>query len=102
MTKSGYLLRDLAWCGLCDRVMNPALMSTRIRFYGCANPLCPRPLVPADVLEALVWQAFLYLFADTDPEISPADQRLLLEKALERVTIGLELGAVRYFWRYMR
>src|SRR6266568_7995792 len=57
-----YLLRDLAWCGPCGLSLEPALLSPDRRFYGCRNIHCPRPLVPAELLEALVWQAFWYLF----------------------------------------
>jgi hypothetical protein len=83
-----YLLRDLVWCQLCGVCMKPALLSTRIRFYGCTNPACPRPLIEADLVETLVWQAFLYLFAAPDTEMTTAEQRPVLEHVLERVTVG--------------
>src|SRR5437773_6478034 len=48
-----YLLRNLAWCGLCALSLEPAWISPGKRFYGCRNIHCPRPLVPADLLQAL-------------------------------------------------
>ncbi len=94
-----YLLRDLVWCGLCAVPMKAALLSTSRRFYGCTCLDCPRSLLPAGLLEALVWQAFLYLFADTSAELTTDEQRQALAHALERVTVGVDLGEVRYQWR---
>jgi len=94
-----YCLRELVWCGLCDRAMKPALLSTRIRFYGCTNPSCPRPLVEADLVEVLTWQAFLCLFAEPTAEISAQEQRQALAQTLDRVTVGANLGEMRYGWR---
>jgi hypothetical protein len=96
-----YVLRDLIWCGLCDVDMRPALLSTSRRFYGCTSLACPRSLVPADLLEILVWQAFLYLFADPRAESALDEQHQALNHALERVTVGVDLGDVRYCWREM-
>jgi hypothetical protein len=94
-----YLLRDLIWCRLCDVSMKPALLSTRIRFYGCTNPTCPRPLVEADLAETLVRQAFLYRFTAPDTGSTTGGQRPVLEHVLERVTVGTDLGELRYQWR---
>jgi hypothetical protein len=94
-----YVLRDLIWCGLCDVAMRPALLSTSRRFYGCTSLACPRSLIPADLLETLVWQAFLYSFADPAAELTAAEQRHALAHALARVAVGVDLGDVRYFWR---
>ncbi len=94
-----YVLRELVWCGLCGLRLEPALLSPDRRFYGCRNVHCPRPLLPAGLLEALVWQAFLYLFADSSPELTSEEQRQALAHALERVTVGVDLGDVRYQWR---
>jgi hypothetical protein len=96
-----YLLRDLVWCGLCGLRLEAALLSPDRRFYGCRNIHCPRPLVPAEMLETMVWQAFLYLFAQVDAELSDEGQRWALEHALERVTVGADFGEVRYHWRDM-
>ncbi len=87
------------WCGLCDVSMKAALLSMSRRFYGCTSLDCPRPLIPADLAETLVWQAFQYLFADPTAELTTAEQRQALEHALERVTVGVDLGDVRYCWR---
>jgi hypothetical protein len=95
-----YLLRDLVWCGLCDVAMRPALLPASRRFYGCTHVGCARSLVPAELLEMLVWQAFLYLFADASAELTTSEQRQALVHALERVTVGVDLGDVRYSWRY--
>jgi hypothetical protein len=46
-----------------------------------------------------VWQAFQYLFTEPPAEISEQDQQQMLEHALERVTVGVDLGEVRYRWR---
>jgi hypothetical protein len=97
-----YLLRDLLWCGLCEVPMNAALLSTSRRFYGCTSLACPRSLIPADLSETLVWQAFRYLFADATAELTTAGQRRALVHALERVTVGVDLGDVRYQWRGRR
>ena len=96
-----YLLRDLVWCGLCDVRMKAALLSTSRRFYGCTCLDCPRCLIPADLLETLAWQAFLYLFADPSVEVTRTEQRQALEHALERVTVGIDLGNLCYQWRDM-
>jgi hypothetical protein len=93
------MLRDLVWCGLCDVPMIAALLSTGRRFYGCTRVGCPRALVPADLLEALVWQAFAYLFADTSAELTADEQRQALVQTLERMTVGVDLGDLRYQWR---
>ncbi len=87
------------WCGLCDVALKPALLATRIRFYGCRNPRCPRPLVEADLVETLVWQAFEYRFLEPIAEVIAEEQRAILEHALERVTIGADLGQMCYVWR---
>lgn len=94
-----FLLRDLVWCGPCGLRMAALTMSPGRPFYGCRNIHCPRPVIPAQMLETLVWQAFLYLFAEGDPEISAEDQRAALAHSLQRVTVGVDLGSVRYQWR---
>jgi hypothetical protein len=91
----GYLLRDLVWCGLCDAPRRPASQ----RFYGCTNPSCPRPLFSAALLDVVAWQAFLYFFADPTIQLTRQEQRQALELALERVTVGADLGDLRYRWR---
>jgi hypothetical protein len=94
-----YLLGELVWCGLCDVPMKAALLPASRRFYGCTSRSCPRSLIPADLTETLVWQAFLYLFADAGAEPTSAEQRQALAHTLERVTVGTDLGNVRYSWR---
>ncbi len=94
-----YLLRDLAWCGLCELSLGPAWLSLGRRFYGCRNIHCPRPLVPAEMLETLVWQAFLDLFAEPDAAVTLVERRQALEHVLGRVSVGADLGEVRYQWR---
>src|SRR5436305_14353228 len=94
-----YLLRELAWCGLCDVPLKPARLSTSQRFYGCTSPACPRSLFSAALLDVVVWQAFLYLFADHTIALPRMEQRQALEIALERVTVGRDLGDLRYKWR---
>jgi hypothetical protein len=94
-----FLVRDLVWCGRCGRGMPALVMSPGRRFYGCRNIHCLRPVIAAEMLEALAWQAFLYLFAESEPELSPAERRAALIQSLERLTVGVDLGDVRYFWR---
>jgi hypothetical protein len=94
-----FLVRDLVWCGPCGLGMSALVMSPGRRFYGCRSIHCRRPVSPAEMLETLVWQAFLYLFAEHDPEISAEDQRAVLVHGLERVTVGVDLGELRYQWR---
>jgi hypothetical protein len=94
-----FAVRDMVWCGPCGLVMTALVMSPGRRFYGCRNIHCPRPVIPAEMLETLVWQAFLYLFAGGEPQISAADERAALVHSLERVTVGIDLGDVRYWWR---
>ena len=98
-TAERYLLRDLVWCGPCGMPMEPAMLSPNKRFYGCPSIHCPRPVIPAEILEILVWQAFVYLFAEVGPEISAEEQRAALVHSLERVTVGADLGELRYQWR---
>jgi recombinase-like zinc beta ribbon protein len=94
-----FLVRDLVRCGPCGLGMSALVMSPGRRFYGCRNIHCPRPVISAEMLETLVWQAFLYLFADTDVELSSMDQRAAFVHSLQRVTVGVDLGDVRYQWR---
>jgi hypothetical protein len=94
-----YLLRELVWCGPCDVPMKPATHSTNRRCYGCTNPTCPRPLFSAALLDVVAWQAFLYLFADPTIQLTRPEQRQALEIVLERVTVGRDLGDLRYQWR---
>jgi hypothetical protein len=98
-TVAGYTLRDLIWCGLCDVPMKPALLSTGRRFYGCIRVGCPRPVASADLLETLVWQAFRYRFAEPGGSLSAVARDKALAHALERTTVGVDLGDLRYQWR---
>jgi len=92
-----YLLRDLVWSDLCDVAMKPAFLSTRIRFYGCTNPRCPRPLIEADLVEVLAWQAFQHLFTEPEAEITDQEQHQALHHTLKWVSIGADLGDLRYY-----
>jgi hypothetical protein len=97
--ESRYLLEGLAWCGLCGVPVEPAPVAPGKRFYGCRSILCVRSPVPADLLETLVWQAFQYLFVEPGVELDVDDQRQALEHSLARVTVGADLGELRYWWR---
>jgi hypothetical protein len=97
-----YVLVGLAWCGLCGLALEPAPISPGKRFYGCRSIHCPRPVVPAELLETLVWQAFRYLFVEPGVELSDDEQRQALAHSLEQVTVGEDLGDIRYQWRDAR
>jgi hypothetical protein len=79
----------------CDAGLLPVSIGPETRFYACPNLSCPRPLVRAEVLEALVWQALLYRY----PESRPHGRQQVLEQAFTRVSVGADLGEVRYQWR---
>src|SRR5439155_26795277 len=55
-----YLLRGLLWCDLCGKPMQPVLLMD-IRQYACPAAGCPRPMVPAEPVETLVWNHFALL-----------------------------------------
>jgi hypothetical protein len=57
-----YLLRGLLRCGLCDEPFACCLMGTGIRYYGCTNIGCVRPLVNAEEVEQVVWKGFVLRF----------------------------------------
>ncbi|MGC9666862.1 hypothetical protein ACNTMW_09945 [Planosporangium sp. 12N6] len=93
-----YLLVDLAWCGPCELALLPALITGR-RFYACRNIHCPCPVVPAGLLDEWAWRAFLHRFTQPDIDRTTHEKRQILERALERVTVGMGLGQIRYHWR---
>jgi hypothetical protein len=94
-----YLLRGLIWCAVCDRLMVPALTSASVRHYGCPDRECPRPLIPAEKVENLVWDHFVYLNQTTADQIAPGSRREAIRQVLARVWVGKEMHDLYYDWR---
>jgi hypothetical protein len=95
-------LRDLLWCGLCDVVMVPVHIvdSESVRYYCCSQQSCPRLPVPAEVIENLVWFEYAQLYLIENARDIPEPERgPRLAKALDRVTLGLELFERSYQWQ---
>jgi hypothetical protein len=101
-TDGSYSLRDMLWCGLCDRQMVPVWIadSEWERYYICSNATCLRLPVAAEVVENLVWfeYAQLYLLPNTW-DIPRLERGPRLAEALELVTLGLESFERTYRWR---
>ena len=97
-----YLLRDLIWCGLCDRHMAPVSIadSEWERYYVCADEPCPRLPLAAEPVEDLVWFEYAQLYSLAVPwSIFRPERGPRLAEALDRVTLGLELFERTYRWR---
>jgi hypothetical protein len=92
-----YLLRGLIWCSVCDQAMSPTL-SRGVRQYGCSRN-CPRPHVPAQAAERLVWEHFAYL-NEAIADLVPLDNRReALRQVLARVWVGRQVHDLYYDWR---
>jgi len=97
-----YSLRDLLWCGLCNVLMLPVFIagSESERYYGCTELTCSRRVVPAEVIENLVWFEYAQLFGLASAwDIPQLERGPRLVKGLERMTLGMELFERRYQWR---
>ena len=99
-TPGRYLLRGLLSCRPCDELLIPSFSSSPLcRYYGCPRRQCPRPWVPAEQTEQLVWAHFASTHTEAARDV-PGDQRqAVLAAALARVSIGVRVGDLRYDWR---
>jgi hypothetical protein len=94
-----YLLRDLLWCGLCDEPFAACLMSTGVRYYGCMNQECRRPLVPAEETEQLVWKGFVLRYEAVAGGLKRDQRQAALHDAFERVTVHSGASELDFAWR---
>ncbi len=94
-----YLLRDLLWCGLCDEPFAACLMSTGIRYYGCTNVGCPRPLVNAEEAEQVVWQRFSKHNPALAPLVTRTHRQIALSENLKRATVQSGVSEMGFEWR---
>ena len=98
-TPGRYLLRGLLSCGPCDELLIPSFSSSGRRYYGCPRRHCPRPWIPAEQTEHLVWAHVASTYGDAVGEV-PGDQRqALLTAVLARVSVGVQIAELQYHWR---
>lgn len=94
-----YFLRDLIWCGGCDRSLVPLLGARQPRYYGCANWECSQGPVPADGVEQRVWQRFAGLNEAAARGVRGEHRRAALRQVLRRVVVGAGHDDLRFEWR---
>jgi len=94
-----YLLRGLIWCGICDEPFACCLMSTGIRYYGCTNVGCKRPLVNAEEVEQVVWRAFALKHEAEAAAMKRNERQAALHEALVRVTVHIGATELDFEWR---
>jgi hypothetical protein len=94
-----YLLRGLAWCGLCDRELVAVLVATGTRYYGCPTQPCEQTLVPSEQLEQLVWQRFTMLNEVTATAVKRNERQQALREVLKRVVVHNGLSSLHFEWR---
>jgi len=94
-----HLLRGLLWCGLCDAPFAACLMSTGIRYYGCTNIGCPRPLVNAEEAERVVWKGFALKHEAEAGATKRNERQAALHDALVRVTVHGGVSDMGFEWR---
>jgi hypothetical protein len=94
-----YILRGLIFCGLCAGPMLPVLIRTGIRKYGCPNKRCPRPLLPAEILEQKVWSRFTLLNEAFAGAVHRNQRNEVLRQVLKRVVVGSDMSALSFEWR---
>ncbi|MEO3746111.1 zinc ribbon domain-containing protein [Plantactinospora sp. B5E13] len=98
-TPGRYLLRDLLCCGPCDGLLIPSFSSSGRRYYGCPKRRCPRPWIPAEQTEQLVWAHVTQRYGEAARDV-PHDQRpAILAAVLARVSVGLGVADLEYHWR---
>jgi hypothetical protein len=93
-----YLLRDPIWCELCDAPMLPVFLSRSGRSYGCPYRECPRQLVDAAAVEALVWRQFALLYEGTAVVVPTHLRREALRHKLKRVRVGEDVTELWHDW----
>lgn len=91
-----YLLRGLIWCSICDQAMAPTL-SGGVRQYGCRRS-CPRPFIPAQRAERLVWERFAELNAAIAGLVPLDNRREALRQVVGRVWVDREVHDLYYEW----
>lgn len=94
-----YVLRGLLHCRPCGQTLVPAYCSGGQRFYGCADPGCPRPWVPAEPIEEQVWARFTALNGRVARRIPAERRQEALAAVLVRVVVGARVGDLAYHWR---
>ena len=94
-----HFLRGLLWCGPSGDLLIPAVNDCGRRFYGCPDRRCPRPLVPAEEVEQLVWARYTALHEDIARVVSRNGRHEALVAVLSRVTVGVSLVDLDYDWR---
>ncbi|MGI5214141.1 zinc ribbon domain-containing protein [Plantactinospora sp. CA-290183] len=98
-TPGRYLLRGLLACRPCDELLIPSFSSSGRRYYGCPRRRCPRPWIPAEQTEELVWAHVASTYPGAAGDV-PAEQRMaVLVAVLTRVSIGVRIADLRYDWR---
>jgi hypothetical protein len=94
-----YYLRGLLRCRPCGDLLVPAYSSSGLRLYGCPQPRCPRPWVPAGETEERVWARFRSLNRPTARDIPPAERQEALIAVLNQITVGFSTADLDYHWR---
>jgi len=94
-----HFLRGLLWCDPSNDLMIPAINDCGRRFYGCPDRRCPRPLVPAEEVEQLVWARYAALNEELARTISRNGRREALITVLSKVSVGTSLIDLDYSWR---
>ncbi|WP_158624197.1 zinc ribbon domain-containing protein [Micromonospora sp. HM5-17] len=98
-TPGRYLLRGLLRCGPCGELLIPSFSSNGRRYYGCPRRRCPRPWVPAEQTEQVVWEQVAARHG-TAARDAPVEQRLaMLNAVLAEVRVGLRVADLEYRWR---
>jgi hypothetical protein len=93
-----HFLRGLLWCGPSNDLMIPAVNECGRRFYGCPHRKCPRPLVPAEEVEQLVWARYAALNEAVAKTVSRSGRHEALVAVLSKVTVGVEWIDLDYCW----
>ncbi len=83
-------------CGL--RPGHGPTLAQGVRQYGCSRN-CPRPHVPAQRAEQLVWEHFAHLSAAIADWVPLDNRREALRQALSRVWVGREVHDLYHEWR---
>jgi hypothetical protein len=97
-TLERYVIRDVIWCGPCERPMEPVLVSGGRRHYGCPKRTCAR-LVPAEETEQRVWSRFVQLNELLAHGVRRDQRYALLRQVLARVIVGETATDLMYEWR---